>query len=116
MSRIEPAFDLQFERRQNYLFARLAGEMTSSTALQSLAQIMLRAADVHSKSVIVDCDLIELLDDNCMQRAIMELAKMHSGTKAAFIRRHSPDRDGSPAPGIGLFHDVGSAERWLADQ
>ena len=112
MTRIEPAFELRFERRPDYLYAHLAGEMTSSTALQSLAQIMLHAADVYCKCVLVDCQLIELIDEDCMQLAIMELAKMHSGTKMAFVRCHHSNS--SPDGSIGLFEDGETAERWLA--
>lgn len=115
MSEAADAFDLSFERRPEYMFATLAcRRLDPAMALEILGEIMERAADMHCKRVMVQCDLTGIENDTDLLQAMLELASMRSGTRVAFINcRDSKFEHPAISDDFKLFDDQETGEKWL---
>jgi len=113
-------YDLTLEERQGYLYACIkVTELDRNIALDCLAEIVARCADIRCKRMLVERDAPAGLDDTDFLISMTDLVRMSAGVKIAFVNKHV-NRD--PLSGNGMnghaadykhFRATKPAETWL---
>lgn len=105
---------LVIERRDGYLYTRITHPtLNREKALETLAEIVLRCADIYCKRILIERDIYSEPDDEEFYSAMRDLMRFSPGIRIALVnRRMSPD---NLADNIGQPGDVGGAIRKYFD-
>ena len=116
-------FELTFEKRPNYLFARVnADTISGDVALQYLSDIANECSQSGYDKVLIVRDIPAMLDTGTLFFTTGEFLEMIGPTQVAFVNPHSSIQQSMDfAIMIGtnrganyrLFEDEAEAEKWL---
>jgi hypothetical protein len=82
-------YHLTFDRRQEYLYARIAAPAIDRTvALDYFAEVAHECANVRCKKLLIERDIPSVLPEDLMLKTMKEYVRMSEGVKVAFVNPH----------------------------
>lgn len=117
------AYDLRFELRDGYLYARIESpSITRAMALDYLGEIADKCAETRCRCLLIDRDIPAVMPTADALAAIGEFIRMSEGVRTAFVNRHGAV--GAPlknvikagsqtGAAVAYFTTIESAEAWL---
>jgi hypothetical protein len=118
-----PTYDLTFEVREQYLYAKATAEQVNEQVARAyLQEICEKLRETGLDRVMIDRDMPGVLSDAAVFNISRDSAQWFRGVKVAIVNRHQPFHDSlkfsmNVAANRGghneLFSDEESAERWL---
>ena len=109
---------LNFIEQPKYLHARVtASNVTREMAMSILSEVMVECADRKHKKLILERDVSAKVSTDELLKALIEMIRMNSGTKVAFLDRHLTDDECEHLTDAGCrcFQQKPEAEIWLLE-
>jgi hypothetical protein len=123
MSEPPPSYELFFEERKGYLYARVTAEIINKEiAMAYLTQVAERAKRFAPKRLMLHRDIPQMLPDGVLFFVTAEFQQMIAGIKTAFVNPHLSNEDAFKfAITVGqnrgadykIFSSDTDAETWL---
>ncbi len=125
MAEPEPPYQLLFEERKGYLYARVsATAITPAAAIKYLSEISGKCTEIGCEQLMLVRDIPEVLDDADLDFVTFGFQHMIGSKKVAIVNPHKAIREDMKfAIVMGLnrggeyniFDREDEAERWLLD-
>lgn len=111
-------YGLTFIEQPQYLHAHLATPIINrETAMSILSEVMIECADRKHKLLLLEREVESKVMTDEFLDALVEMAKMNSGTRVAFLDKHLTDDDCLPLEDCDCqcFQTKEAAEKWLLE-
>jgi hypothetical protein len=116
-------YELTFEEREGYLYARVTAEIIDrKMAMAYLTEVAKRAKQVGTACLMLHRDIPEMLPDGILFFVTAEFQKMIAGIKTAFVNPHITNEEAfkfaitvgqNRGANYNIFNNDNDAETWL---
>jgi hypothetical protein len=123
MSRPTHPYELSFEERPGYLYARVTAEVIDrEMAMAYLTEVAERANRTNTTCLMLHRDIPEMLPDGILFFVTAEFQQMIVGIKTAFVNPHISNEDAfkfaitvglNRGANYNIFNNDDAAETWL---
>src|SRR5688572_30803071 len=116
-------YELNFEQRPDYLFAKVTADtITTETAIAYIQEIGAKCAELKFSRVMIYRDIPAVISTGSIYFLVHDLASILRGVKVAFVNPHPENQKGldfatlfgsNRGGKFSLHSDIASAEEWL---